>query len=233
MNIIEGYGNIAPATIYGRLFCLLFGIIGIPFTLSVVADVGGMFATLVSKVWNANGYKMKKILQKIKLRKEIYEDEEDDEDEDWFDGNLSTSIIALLLLFLFLSFGALIFTFFEEWTFMDSFYFCFITMTTIGFGDLVPELDRTAYMLICTIYIFIGMAFTSTIIELVRRQYAESWRKMVELRAQIQAQLKLAETLKRLAEHAGNYNMTIVINNSKLNSQRVTILNWIWILLEI
>ena len=37
----------------------------------------------------------------------------------------------------------------------------------------------------------------------VRRQYAESWRRMVELRAQIQAQLRLAHTLKRLAEHAG------------------------------
>ena len=32
------------------------------------------------------------------------------------------------------------------------------------------------YMLMCSIYIFIGMAFTTTIIELVRRQYAESWR---------------------------------------------------------
>ena len=47
------------------------------------------------------------------------------------------------------------------------------------------------------------MAFTTTIIECVRRQYAESWRRMVELRAQIQAQLKLAETLRKLAEHAG------------------------------
>jgi hypothetical protein len=36
-----------------------------------------------------------------------------------------------------------------------------------------------------------------------RRQYAESWRKMQELRAQIQAQLKLADTLRKLGEHAG------------------------------
>ena len=41
-------------------------------------------------------------------------------------------------------------------------------------------------MLLCMIYILVGLAFTSTIIELVRRQYAESWRKMQELRAQIQ-----------------------------------------------
>ena len=41
-------------------------------------------------------------------------------------------------------------------------------------------------MFMCMIYILVGLAFTSTIIELVRRQYAESWRKMQELRAQIQ-----------------------------------------------
>ena len=75
-------------------------------------------------------------------------------------------------------------------------------------------------MLICTIYILVGMAFTTTIIELVRyiefctnfheleflctrREYADSWRRMQVLRAQIQAQLKLADTLKKLADHAG------------------------------
>ncbi len=63
--------------------------------------------------------------------------------------------------------------------------------------DFIGISEKTAYMLICMIYILVGLAFTSTIIELVRRQYAESWRKMQELRAQIQAQIKLAATLKQ------------------------------------
>ena len=63
--------------------------------------------------------------------------------------------------------------------------------------DFIGISEKTAYMLICMIYILVGLAFTPTIIELVRRQYAESWRKMQELRAQIQAQIKLAATLKQ------------------------------------
>jgi len=47
-------------------------------------------------------------------------------------------------------------------------------------------------MLMCMIYMLVGLAVTSTIIELVRRQYAESWQKMQELRAQIQVMMIMA-----------------------------------------
>ena len=53
-------------------------------------------------------------------------------------------------------------------------------------------------MLISMIYLLVGIAVISTIIELMRRQYNEAWRKMQELRAQIQAQLQLAATLKQV-----------------------------------
>lgn len=43
-----GYGNIVPNTFEGRLFCIIFAIIGIPFTLTVIADYGNLFANSVS-----------------------------------------------------------------------------------------------------------------------------------------------------------------------------------------
>ena len=56
-------------------------------------------------------------------------------------------------------------------------------------------------MLISMIYLLVGIAVISTIIELMRRQYNEAWRKMQELRAQIQAQLQLAATLKQVIDY--------------------------------
>ena len=41
-------------------------------------------------------------------------------------------------------------------------------------------------MLVCTVYILIGLALTTTIIEIVRRQYAQSWKQMKMLTARLQ-----------------------------------------------
>ena len=57
-------------------------------------------------------------------------------------------------------------------------------------------LEKPTYMLLCTLYILVGLALTSTIIELVRRQYAQSWRQLQALRG------PLAENLRRLADNA-------------------------------
>ena len=103
---------------------------------------------------------------------------------------------AVFFLAIYLSAGAAVFEVYEEgWTFFDGFYFSFITMTTVGFGDLVPG---DYLMLLCTLYILIGLALTSTIIELVRRQYVQSWQRLQQLKLG-----SFADSLRRLAEAHG------------------------------
>lgn len=103
---------------------------------------------------------------------------------------------AVAFLGLYLSAGAAIFYTWEDgWSFFEGFYFSFITVTTVGFGDLVPG---DFLMLVCTIYILFGLALTSTIIELVRRQYVQSWQKLQEMKFG-----SFAESLRRLGEVPG------------------------------
>ena len=60
-SAVPGYGHIAPVTTGGRAFCIMFAMIGIPFTLTVLADIGQIFATLVSTV----GAKVKLMFQPV------------------------------------------------------------------------------------------------------------------------------------------------------------------------
>ncbi|XP_049859447.1 TWiK family of potassium channels protein 7 [Schistocerca gregaria] len=187
-----GYGNIVPVTFWGRVFCILFGLVGIPLTLTVIADMGKLFATAVQLLlarirdglpaplqevlssWNSAGSGAGGGLQMAGRRS-------------------LTALAAVAFLLLYLAAGAGIFTLWEdEWGFHEGFYFCFITMTTIGFGDLVPR--KPKYMLLCTLYILVGLALTSTIIELVRRQYAQSWRQLQALSG------PLADALRRIGD---------------------------------
>ena len=57
-----GYGHFAPVTTFGRLFCIFFAIIGIPLTLSVIADIGQIIATLMTTIWD----KYKPYLERLK-----------------------------------------------------------------------------------------------------------------------------------------------------------------------
>ncbi|XP_060531001.1 potassium channel subfamily K member 18 isoform X2 [Cylas formicarius] len=173
-----GYGNIVPMTTEGRAFCVVFALVGIPLTMTVIADWGRLFASAVSTFVKHIPPLPKSLRNAMVARR-----------------TSSYALSAVCFLFVYLAAGAGIFVLWEEeWTFFDGFYFCFITMTTIGFGDLVPK--KPKYMLLCTLYILVGLALTSTIIELVRRQYAQSWRQLQALRG------PLAENLRKLADNA-------------------------------
>jgi len=70
---------------------------------------------------------------------------------------------ALLLLMVILLFsGTLFYAIYEDWSYVDALYFCMMTMSTIGYGDLTPtttlsKLFTIVYAII-TIGVFVGVA---------------------------------------------------------------------------
>ena len=68
----------------------------------------------------------------------------------------------------------MVFSAWEEWSFLDGAYFSFITLSTIGFGDLVPGskvLEQGQYKLVtCVLYLFFGLAVIAMSFNLVQEE---------------------------------------------------------------
>lgn len=61
-----------------------------------------------------------------------------------------------LVIFLLLFAGTVFYMHFEHWRFIDSLFFCVVTLATVGYGNLVPTTDVTK--IFTMIYIVIGIS---------------------------------------------------------------------------
>lgn len=76
----------------------------------------------------------------------------------------------------------MLFSKWEKWEFFDASYFCFISLSTIGFGDFVPgknvtEHGNEAYsikgvelsFILCSMYLMLGMALIAMCFNLMQQ----------------------------------------------------------------
>ncbi|KTG04016.1 hypothetical protein cypCar_00005213 [Cyprinus carpio] len=140
-----GYGNVAPKTSGGRLFCILYGLCGIPLCLTWISELGTFFggrAKRLSQVLLHRRFSVKKV-------------------------QFTCTVVFLLWGFLVhLIFPAFVFSHFEDWTYLEGLYFSFTTLTTVGFGDYVagvnPDKDYpTLYKFFVQLWICLGLAWLS------------------------------------------------------------------------
>ncbi|XP_064460217.1 potassium channel subfamily K member 18-like isoform X2 [Ornithodoros turicata] len=72
--------------------------------------------------------------------------------------------------------GAVLFSIWEDWNYLDGSYFCFVTLSTIGFGDLVPgdnvvsDSGSQEKLVICSLYLLTGLALIAMCFNLVQEE---------------------------------------------------------------
>lgn len=72
--------------------------------------------------------------------------------------------------------GSLLFTLWErDWNYLEGCYFCFITLSTIGFGDYVPgtsggDWEHQNKLVLCALYLVFGLALIAMCFDLMQEE---------------------------------------------------------------
>ena len=108
-----------------------------------------------------------------------------------------------LLMLLILGFGTVLYNVLEGWSMVDSFYFTATTLTTIGYGDLVPSTDISKLATVAfalsgvTIFLYALSVVTTHYIEKGQQFEEYEAQKIKEILGNISLSFKKKKGLKR------------------------------------
>lgn len=175
-----GYGYHSPATTAGRVVCMIYAVIGIPLTGILLAWTSDFFGEQLFKLFKA----------KLDAKKQ------------------QSKMIIALFTFIYIAIGFVVFIFIpavifmviEEWSYLTGIYYAFITLTTIGFGDLVTGTQVEGWPLyvyhICVIlWIVIGLGYWVMVANFITKAL-----KSKRLQSSV---LRSAEEMKKLMQQMG------------------------------
>ncbi|XP_073879541.1 potassium channel subfamily K member 6 isoform X2 [Macaca fascicularis] len=150
-----GYGYTTPLTDAGKAFSIAFALLGVPTTMLLLTASAQRLSLLLTHA----------PLSWLSMR--------------WgWDPRRAACwhLVALLGVVVTICFlvPAAIFAHLEEaWSFLDAFYFCFISLSTIGLGDYVPgeapgQPYRALYKVLVTVYLFLGLVAMVLVLQTFR-----------------------------------------------------------------
>uniref|UniRef100_A0A8C5U5W6 Potassium two pore domain channel subfamily K member 17 n=1 Tax=Malurus cyaneus samueli TaxID=2593467 RepID=A0A8C5U5W6_9PASS len=144
-----GYGNLSPSTAVGRIFCIVFALFGIPLNLVLLNEIGQLMLLGVQHC----ARRLEEVFHWQNKASFLMK---------------TCALVTGLLLFLLLP--PLLFSDKEGWSYEEGFYYSFITLSTIGFGDYVIGMnpDRTYpgwYKNVISLWILFGMAWLALVIK--------------------------------------------------------------------
>ncbi|GFQ85373.1 two pore potassium channel protein sup-9 [Trichonephila clavata] len=150
---IRRYGNVTPLTPWGKLFCIVYCMVGIPLNLTLNRLIGIQLRTVLRKL-----VKMSEPLAYSK-----------------FFSIMSISVYLVFLATFFVFIPSYAFCVTENWTYNEAIYYSFVTLSTIGFGDYVPSTGSRynfnpyspLLMFLMILWILFGVTFVTTSLNLL------------------------------------------------------------------
>lgn len=129
-----------------------------------------------------------KEIDSISIDKEVsIENDESKEDDESYDPQRVTVPLTLCIAIMvgYIWGGAILFSEWEDWNMLDGSYFCFVSLSTIGFGDIVPGdkiyaaqgLDLS--FIFCSMYLMLGMALIAMCFNLMQEEVIAKVRAFV------------------------------------------------------
>ncbi|KAH0510486.1 Potassium channel subfamily K member 2 [Microtus ochrogaster] len=148
------FGNISPRTEGGKIFCIIYALLGIPLFGFLLAGVGDQLGTIFGKgIAKVEDTFIKWNVSQTKIR------------------IISTIIFILFGCVLFVALPAVIFKHIEGWSALDAIYFVVITLTTIGFGDYVAGGSDIEYLdfykPVVWFWILVGLAYFAAVLSMI------------------------------------------------------------------
>ncbi|KAL1249431.1 hypothetical protein QQF64_020436 [Cirrhinus molitorella] len=186
-----GYGHAAPGTDAGKVFCMFYAVLGIPLTLVMFQSLGERMNTFV-----------RYLLSRVKKCLGLHRTEISME---------NMVLVGFLSCLGTLCVGAAAFSHFEGWTFFHAYYYCFITLTTIGFGDFVAlqkkeDLqEKTPYVVFSFMYILVGLTVIGAFLNLVVLRFLTMNSEDEKRDAQERASLKRGRNLTAMSLGQDNH----------------------------
>uniref|UniRef100_A0A667XS07 Potassium two pore domain channel subfamily K member 16 n=1 Tax=Myripristis murdjan TaxID=586833 RepID=A0A667XS07_9TELE len=147
-----GYGNLSPSTVSGQVFCVFYALCGIPLNLAFLKQLGKCLTIHLGRLERG----MVSLV-------------------------LAVSLFLITGSLVFLVIPTLLFTYVEEWSYGEGFYYAFITLSTIGFGDYVVGTDPhkqyiSVYRSLAGVWIIFALGWLALILNMGARsmEYAIS-----------------------------------------------------------
>lgn len=86
--------------------------------------------------------------------------------------------ICLVIIAGYIFAGSVLFTLWEDWDYLTGSYFCFITLSTIGFGDIVPGTDMKEWashekLVLCALWLAFGLSLLAMCFNLMQEEVKE------------------------------------------------------------